>query len=158
MRLSDVEKLVPRAQILGIVDALERKLSRWYGSVSAGKTVASLFTFLLAVAVAPKTGIIVVDGRTMTTVYPNMFVLFQNTAIFRTLISSQIQYTPGASSARILVREVMVIGAHSAEAVGRIQGSTVALATSMRRRYCARRSGTCSAPVSVSTVPGSSRR
>ncbi|MDF2916786.1 MAG: terminase [Microbacterium sp.] len=128
MRLNDVEKLVSRAQILSIVDALDRKLSLWYWSVSAGKTVASLFAFLLAVAVAPKTGIIVVVGRTMTTVYQNVFVLFQNTAIFGSVISSQIHYTPGASSARILGREVMVIGASNAEAVGRIQGSTVALA------------------------------
>lgn len=128
MRLNDVEKLVSRAQILSIVDALDRKLSLWYGSVSAGKTVASLFAFLLAVAAAPKTGIIVIVGRTMTTVYQNVFVLFQNTSIFGTVISSQIHYTPGASSARILGREVMVIGAHNAEAVGRIQGSTVALA------------------------------
>lgn len=128
MNLTDVERLVSRAQILSIVDAMGRKLALWYGSVSAGKTVASLFAFLLAVVAAPRTGIIIIVGRTMTTVYQNVFVLFQNTSIFGSVIASQIQYTPGASSARILGREVMVIGAHNAEAVGRIQGSTVALA------------------------------
>lgn len=56
-----------------------------------------------------------------------VFFLFQNAAIFGTLISSQIDYTPGASSARVLGRKVMVIGAHNAEAVGRIQGTTVSL-------------------------------
>lgn len=128
MNLTDVERLVSRAQILSIVDAMGRKLALWYGSVSAGKTVASLFAFLLAVVAAPRTGIIIIVGRTLQTVYQNVFVLFQNTSIFGSVIASQIQYTPGASSARILGREVMVIGAHNAESVGRIQGSTVALA------------------------------
>lgn len=128
MRLDELERMVSPAQLLSLVDAMRFKLALWFGAVSSGKTVISLFAFLLAVRMAPRTGIIVIVGRTMTTVYQNVFVLFQNTAIFGTVISSQIHYTPGASSARILGREVMVIGAHNAEAVGRIQGSTVALA------------------------------
>ncbi|SFN66433.1 PBSX family phage terminase large subunit [Mycetocola miduiensis] len=128
MRLDALERLVSRAQMLSLVDALQFKLALWYGAVSSGKTVISLWAFLLAVRAAPRTGIIVIAGRTMTTVYQNIFVLFQNTSIFGSVISSQIVYTPGAASARILGREVMVIGAHNKEAVGRIQGSTVALA------------------------------
>lgn len=128
MRVDELERLVSRAQMLSLVDAMRFKLALWYGAVSSGKTVISLWAFLLAVRLAPKTGIVVIIGRTMTTVYQNVFVLFQNTAIFGTLISSQISYTPGAPTARILGREVMVIGAHNAEAVGRIQGATVALA------------------------------
>ena len=128
MRLDDIERSASRAQILSLVDALRFKLALWYGAVSSGKTVISLWAFLLAVRMAPKTGIIVVVGRTLQTVYQNVFVLFQNTAIFGSVISSQIHYTPGASSARILGREVMVIGASNTESVGRIQGSTVALA------------------------------
>lgn len=128
MRLSDVERLVSRAQILSIVDAMERKLALWYGSVSAGKTVASLFAFLLAVAVAPKTGIILIVGKSLQTVYQNVFVLFQNTSIFGSILSSQVVYTPGATTAMILGREVMIVGANDIKAVGRIQGATVALA------------------------------
>ncbi|WP_300269053.1 PBSX family phage terminase large subunit, partial [Microbacterium sp.] len=128
MRIDELERMVSPAQLLSLVDAMKFKLALWFGAVSSGKTVISLFAFLLAVRAAPRTGIIVIVGRTMTTVYQNIFVLFQNTAIFGTLISSQIHYTPGASSARILGREVMVIGAHNTEAVGRIQGSTIALA------------------------------
>ncbi|KSU52883.1 PBSX family phage terminase large subunit [Microbacterium enclense] len=128
MRVDELERLVSRAQLLSLVDAAKFKLALWFGAVSSGKTVISLWAFLLAVRVAPKTGIIVIVGRTMTTVYQNVFVLFQNTSIFGTLIASQVSYTPGASSARILGREVMVIGASNKEAVGRIQGSTVALA------------------------------
>lgn len=128
MRLDELERSASRAQVLSLVDAMRFKLALWYGAVSSGKTVISLWAFLLAVRVAPRTGIIVIVGRTMTTVYQNVFVLFQNTSIFGTVISSQIHYTPGASSARILGREVMVIGASNKDSVGRIQGSTVALA------------------------------
>lgn len=128
MNLSDIERLVSKAQILSIVDAMNRKLALWYGSVSAGKTVASLFAFLLAVAVAPRTGLIIIVGKSLQTVYQNVFVLFQNTSIFGSVISSQIHYTPGATSATILGREVMIVGANDAKAVGRIQGATVALA------------------------------
>lgn len=127
MNLSEVERLVSRAQILSIVDAMHRKLALWYGSVSAGKTVASLFAFLLAVRVAPRTGIIIIAGGSLQTIYQNVFVLFQNTAIFGTL-SRQVEYTPGATSATILGREVLLVGAKDAKAVGRIQGATVALA------------------------------
>lgn len=128
MRLADIERMVSRAQLLSIVDAMDWKLSLWYGSVSAGKTVATLFAFLMAVAKAPKNGIILVVGKTMTTVYQNVFVLFQDTSIFGAKIASEIHYTPGAASARILGREVMIVGANDAKSVGRIQGSTVALA------------------------------
>lgn len=120
--------MMSRAQILSVVDAMRFKLALWFGSVSAGKTVCSLIAFLIAVPLAPKGGIILIVGRTMTTVYQNVFVLFQNTGIFGSLLSSQISYTPGAPSARILGREVMIVGASDAKAVGRIQGSTVALA------------------------------
>lgn len=128
MNLSDIERLVSKAQILSIVDAMDRKLALWFGSVSAGKTVASLFAFLLAVVVAPRNGIIIIVGGSLQTIYQNVFVLFQNTAIFGSLISNQVHYTPGATSATILGREVLLIGAKDAKAVGRIQGATVALA------------------------------
>lgn len=127
MNLSDIERLVSRAQILSIADAMDWKLALWYGSVSAGKTVASLFAFLLAIRRAPKTGIIIIVGGSLQTIYQNIFILFQNTAIFGSVISSQIEYTPGATSARILGREVLLVGAKDAKAVGRIQGATVAL-------------------------------
>ena len=128
MRLDELERMVSRAQLLSVVDAMSWKLALWYGSVSAGKTVATLFAFLIAVARAPRNGIILIVGKTMTTVYQNVFVLFQDTSIFGAKLAAQVQYTPGASSARILGREVMIVGANDAKSVGRIQGATVALA------------------------------
>lgn len=128
MNLEEIAKLVSLNQILSIVDSTKRPLALWSGSVSAGKTVASLFAFLLAVRVAPKDGLIVIVGRSLQTVYQNIFILFQNTKIFGTRISSQISYTPGANSAKIFGREVMIVGANNAASVGRIQGATIGLA------------------------------
>lgn len=128
MNLDEIAKLVSVNQILSIVDSAKRPLALWSGSVSAGKTVASLFAFLLAVSVAPKDGLIVIVGRSLQTVYQNIFVLFQNKAIFGSKISAQIHYTPGANSARIFGREVMIVGANNAASVGRIQGATIGLA------------------------------
>ncbi|GAA1207305.1 hypothetical protein F6W70_13670 [Microbacterium maritypicum] len=90
MRLDELERMVSPAQLLSLVDAMKFKLALWFGAVSSGKTVISLLAFLLAVRLAPRTGIIVIVGRTLQTVYQNVFVLFQNTAIFGTVISSQI--------------------------------------------------------------------
>lgn len=128
MNLTEIEKLVSRAQILSLVDSVTRKLALWYGSVSAGKTIISLWAFILAIRVAPRNGLILIVGRSLQTIYQNIFVPFQDTAIFGSVISSQIHYTPGATSATILGREVLLVGASDAKAVGRIQGATVALA------------------------------
>jgi len=51
--LSNAERLLSRKQITSIVDSTRRTLALWSGSVSAGKTIASLIAFLLAVRVAP---------------------------------------------------------------------------------------------------------
>lgn len=127
MNLSELERLVSKAQILSLVQASTRKLALWYGAVSSGKTVISLWAFLLAIRVAPRTGIIVIVGRSLQTIYQNIFTLLQNTDIFGSVIASQIHYTPGATSAVILGREVLLVGASDAKAVGRIQGSTMVL-------------------------------
>lgn len=127
MNLTEIEKLVSRKQIISIVESRSYTLALWSGSVSAGKTVASLFEFLIAILNAPSTGIIIITGKTSNTIYQNIFLLLQNRAIFGTL-SDQVHYTPGANRAFILGREVQVIGANNRDAVGRIQGATVALA------------------------------
>lgn len=128
MRLDEIERRVSRAQILSLVDSTTRKLALWYGSVSAGKTVISLWAFLLAVRVAPKGGLIVIVGKSLQTIYQNIFTLLNNTEIFGSRISNQVIYTPGSTTAHILGREVMLVGANDAKAVGRIQGATIGLA------------------------------
>ncbi|CAN5423655.1 hypothetical protein BH09ACT9_BH09ACT9_00560 [soil metagenome] len=128
MDLDNIQRFVSRAQLLSIVDSQSKKLALWSGSVSAGKTVASLIAFLLAVRVAPRKGLIIIVGKTLGTIYANIFVLLQDREIFGAKIASQVIYTPGATSAVILGREVLLIGANNAESVGKIQGKTVVLA------------------------------
>lgn len=128
MDLDAILKQVSKAQLLSIVDSASKKIALWFGSVSAGKTVASLIAFLIAVRLAPRKGLIIIVGKTLATIYANVFVLLQDRDIFGAKISSQIIYTPGATSAIILGREVLLVGANNAESVGKIQGKTVVLA------------------------------
>jgi len=126
--LTDALRHLSRAQALSIVDCVQRPLALWYGSVSAGKTIASLLAFLLAVVAAPRSGLIVVVGRTLQTVYQNVIVPLQDPTLFGSVVAASVVYTPGATKAIILGREVMIVGAHNVESVGRIQGATIALA------------------------------
>lgn len=115
------------AQIRSIAYAPRRKVALWEGSVSAGKTVASLWAFLFALRTAPTNGLVVIIGKTLQTIYQNLFTLLQSDEIFGAL-AGQVRYTPGATSARILGREVMVVGANDAKSEGKIRGATIALA------------------------------
>jgi PBSX family phage terminase large subunit len=123
-----LERRLSRAQLLSIVDSDTRKIACWYGSVSAGKTIASLIAFLFAIRRAPKRGSIVIIGKTLSTIYSNVFLNLLDEELFGPLIGTQIQYTPGATTAHILGREVLLVGANDAKAVGNIQGKTIALA------------------------------
>lgn len=117
-----------RAQRDSIVECRKRKIALWSGSVSAGKTFASLFAFLDAIRTAPPVGIVVIIGRSLQTVYQNVFTLLQDPAVMGRDIAASVKYTSGATKGSVLGREVMVVGANNAASVGRIQGSTIALA------------------------------
>lgn len=116
-----------RKQRDSIHECAEAPIALWYGAVSAGKTIASLWAFLGALRRAPRTGIVVIVGRSLQTVYQNIFAPLQNPAIMGP-VADAVHYTPGATRAVILGREVMIVGANNVAAVGRIQGSTVVLA------------------------------
>jgi PBSX family phage terminase large subunit len=125
--LDAIRRAMSDAQIRSIAYAPRHKVALWEGSVSAGKTVASLWAFLFALRQAPTNGLVVVIGKTLQTIYQNLFTLLQSDEIFGAL-AAQVKYTPGATSARILGREVMVLGANDAKSEGKIRGATVALA------------------------------
>lgn len=116
-----------RAQILSLVDSRSAKIAIWSGSVSAGKTYISLYEFLFAIIAAPKTGRIIVVGKTLETVQTNLFTLLTDPAIFGEL-TKHISYTPGAKSATILGRTVHLYGANNVQSETKIRGMTVALA------------------------------
>lgn len=68
-----------------------------------------------------------VVGKTLQTTYQNLFAPLQNKELFGS-VSTQIKYTRGATTAQVMGREVMVMGSADLKAIGKIQGSTVALA------------------------------
>lgn len=119
---------VSRKQLLSIVDAKKYTLALWFGAVSSGKTIASLIAFLFAVRMAPRKGLIVIIGKTLGTIYSNVISNLLDVEIFGAKVVDQISYTPGATSAIILGREVLLVGANDRKAVGNIQGKTIALA------------------------------
>ena len=119
-------EVMSAAQIRSIAHADRTKITLWEGSVSAGKTIASLFALMIAVRNAPRNGLVVIVGKTLQTVYQNIFTQLQDREMFGDL-ASQVIYTRGATTATILGREVMVMGAADAKAEGKIRGATCAL-------------------------------
>jgi len=125
--LDDLTRTLSVSQMRSLVHSTKRQIALWSGAVSAGKTFISLWAFLIAIMHAPRGGNIIIVGRTLDTIYSNIFVLLLNPDVFGEL-SRQVRYTRGAKTAIILGREVLLYGANDAASESKIRGSTVALA------------------------------
>jgi PBSX family phage terminase large subunit len=101
------------------------KVNLWDGAVRAGKTMASLVAWLMYVANAPSGGDLVMVGKTIQTLYRNIFVPLMNPDLFGP-IAREVKYTQGAPTARVLGRIVHVVGANDAKAESKIRGFTCA--------------------------------
>lgn len=121
MKLSD-------KQCRAIAESRNTKITLLSGAVSSGKTIASLFAFLHAVAAAPDNGLVIVVGRTLQTIERNIFDPLSDPTLFDQRIVRTIRHTTGSTTATILGRTVHLIGASDARSEGRIRGATVALA------------------------------
>lgn len=119
-----IRRSFSRKQRQSIVQSRAR-VNLWTGSIRSGKTVASLFRFLLYVAHAPRGGEIVVIGRTRESIARNVFGPLQDPALFGKW-TKHIRYTAGAPTARIFGRTVHVLGASDARAEAVLRGLTVA--------------------------------
>ncbi|NUT57152.1 MAG: PBSX family phage terminase large subunit [Thermoleophilia bacterium] len=115
-----------RKQLVSIAQA-QARINIWHGAVRSGKTIASLLAFLLAIATAPPSGLIIVVGRSLQTIERNVFEPLQDASLFGPL-ASEVRHTRGANVATILGRTVHLIGASDARAEGRLRGLTAALA------------------------------
>ncbi|MGD3112542.1 PBSX family phage terminase large subunit [Streptomyces sp. YGL11-2] len=115
-----------RKQLKSIAQATAR-ICLWHGAVRSGKTVASLLAFVLAVAEAPASGLIVICGRSLQTIERNCLEPLQDEALFGP-VARQVRHTRGATTAVILGRTVHLIGAADARAEGRLRGLTACLA------------------------------
>lgn len=98
----------------------------WEGAVSSGKTIGSLLRFLIEIPHTPKTGAIVIAGRTRDSVARNVLQPLTDPMLFGDL-ATLTTYTMGSGVAKILGRTVYVIGANDAKAEPKIRGLTVAL-------------------------------
>jgi len=116
-----------RKQVVSIVEAQRTpQLALWTGAVAAGKTVASLLAFLIAIVDAPHSGLVVMVGRTLQTIERNLLDPLQDERIFGAF-APHIHHTAGSNTAVILGRTVHLIGASDVRAEGRIRGATIAL-------------------------------
>jgi PBSX family phage terminase large subunit len=114
-----------RKQIEAIAGSTSR-IVLYSGAVRSGKTISSLLRFLIDVAQAPRTGEIVVVAKTGQTAHRNLFTVLMNPDLFGPL-AQQVQYTPGAPTAKILGRTVHVIGANDERAESKLRGMTCCL-------------------------------
>ena len=86
--------LSPR-QVASIVESLQPNpvdpggvaVGIWAGAIRAGKTTASIVAFFIAVAQAPKDGLILICGRTLQTIERNIIEPMQNPKIYGPLAS-----------------------------------------------------------------------
>ncbi|MCX5445994.1 PBSX family phage terminase large subunit [Streptomyces nigrescens] len=115
-----------RKQLRSVVQASAR-INLWHGAVRSGKTIASLLAWLLAVAEAPPSGLILVVGRSLQTIERNVFEPLADPALFGP-VAAQVRHTRGATTATVLGRTVHLIGAADARAEGRLRGLTASLA------------------------------
>lgn len=108
-------------------DASQSQINLWHGAVRSGKTVGSLWKFLMKTAeLVDKPGEAVVIGRTRDTVYRNLLGPLMDPSMFG-VMTEQIQYNRGAPTAKILGQEVHVLGASDVRAENAIRGMTLKL-------------------------------
>ena len=97
------------------------RVNLWHGSVSSGKTIASIIAWLDFIARdAPPRGELLMIGVTLQSLERNVLNVIAEMA------PGIIQHTTGASTARIFGRTVHTIGANDARAERRIRGVTAA--------------------------------
>ncbi|RPK56219.1 Terminase-like family protein [Streptomyces sp. ADI96-02] len=116
-----------RKQLRSIAQSARHRIAIWSGAIRSGKTIASLVAFLIALSVAPSTGLVIIAGRSLQTIERNLIEPLQDPAIFGAL-SLQVVHTRGSTTAVILGRTVHLIGASDARAEGRLRGASVCLA------------------------------
>lgn len=113
-------------QIRSIVECENQRINIWTGAVRSGKTIASILAFFLSVNRAPKSGLILIVGRTLQTIERNILEPMQDETVYGKL-SFLVKHTRGSSIATICGRTVHLIGANDAAAESKIRGSTCSL-------------------------------
>ncbi|MCK9898147.1 hypothetical protein [Frankia sp. AgB32] len=111
-------------QIRSISEA-NRRLNIWQGSVRSGKTISSLLRWLIFIADPPPSGLLVIVGKTLDTVFRNVFEPLMDPAIFGEA-ARHVVYTRGAPTAKILGRRIEIITGNDVRSEGKLRGATIA--------------------------------
>jgi PBSX family phage terminase large subunit len=114
-------------QIRSIHHSTQAKIALWVGAVSGGKTIASLFAWLIAIRHYKGRGLIVIVGKTLQTIERNVLAPLQDPNLFGRVADTVI-HTAGSNTATILGRTVMLVGANDVRAEEKIRGGTFELA------------------------------
>lgn len=100
------------------------RVNLWEGAIRSGKTFVSLYRWFEFIAQAPESGELVMIGKSQQSLYRNVIAPLQSAPEFAAL-RPFVRYRNQAATARILGREVHMLGASDAQAEARIRGMTV---------------------------------
>lgn len=125
--VANLLKVMSGKQLISIRDSTAR-INVWHGAIRSGKTFASILAFLMAVAVAPPSGLIVIAGRTLDTIGRNIMEPLTDDGVIGKMVGKHVKWTSGATTAKIFGRTIHLVGANDRKAEGRIRGATVCLA------------------------------
>lgn len=114
-------------QVEAILDHPDARMVILEGAVRSGKTVSTLFRFLAALKDAPTTGLVFIVGKTQKTIENNILKPLMDPGLMGPLAACTV-YTSGASRARILGRDVELVGANDVRSEEKIRGATACLA------------------------------
>ncbi|MBQ0969211.1 PBSX family phage terminase large subunit [Streptomyces sp. RK23] len=101
------------------------RINVWEGSIRSGKTVASLIRWLQFIASAPEDGELVMIGKTIRSVFSNLFTVLTDPKKVGPW-AAHVHYVSNAPYATILGRRVHVLGANDSKAEGKLRGITLA--------------------------------
>lgn len=119
--------IISPKQAWSVHQAKQQTITLWTGAVSAGKTFASLFAFFDAVHEHRGDGLIVIAGKTLPTIERNIVELAQRRDLYGT-VARNVEHTRGSSIARVLGKEVHLVGANDSRSEEKIRGATVEVA------------------------------
>lgn len=125
--LASLTRMLSPKQVVSVLDSTAR-INVWHGAIRSGKTFASILAFLLAVIVAPPSGLIVIAGRTLDTIGRNIMEPLTDDGVIGKTVGRHVKWTAGATTAVIFGRTIHLVGANDRKAEGRIRGATVCLA------------------------------
>ena len=121
--MSVLDALPMSRKQLDYIGHSQAKINVAEGSIRSGKTIAQILRWLIYCANPPRGGSLVIVGKTLQSVARNVLLPMCDPDLFGDL-ARMVEYTPGATRARILGQTVHVIGAADAKAESKVRGFT----------------------------------